>query len=120
MNKKFRMCLRVGLALAVVPVGALGLASPARALGNGLALTPPMGWNDWNAYGCNVSESLVKATADKMVSSGLAAAGYQYVNIDDCWLQHSRDGAGNLQPDYGKFPDGISGTAAYVHGKGLK
>jgi alpha-galactosidase len=95
-------------------------SAPAPALANNLALTPPMGWNDWNAYGCNVSEALVKQTADRMVSSGLAAAGYQYVNIDDCWMQHSRDGSGNLQPDYGKFPDGISGTAAYVHGKGLK
>src|SRR3954454_13019137 len=95
-------------------------APPAQALANNLALTPPMGWNDWNAYGCNVSETLVKQTADKMVSSGLAAAGYQYVNIDDCWMQHSRDGSGNLQPDFGKFPDGISGTAAYVHAKGLK
>jgi alpha-galactosidase len=95
-------------------------ASPAQALANNLALTPPMGWNDWNAYGCNVSETLVKQTADKMVSSGLAAAGYQYVNIDDCWMQRSRDGSGNLQPDYAKFPDGISGTAAYVHSKGLK
>ena len=95
-------------------------AEPAHAWANGLAMTPPMGWNDWNAYACNVSESLVKQTADKIVSSGLAAAGYQYVNIDDCWMQHSRDAAGNLQPDYGKFPDGISGTAAYVHSKGLK
>ncbi|WP_426502375.1 glycoside hydrolase family 27 protein [Dactylosporangium sp. McL0621] len=95
-------------------------AEPAHALANNLALTPPMGWNDWNAYGCNVSETLVKQTADRIVSSGLAAAGYQYVNIDDCWMQHSRDGAGNLQPDFAKFPDGISGTAAYVHGKGLK
>ncbi len=95
-------------------------AGPAQALGNGLALTPPMGWNDWNSYGCSVSESLVKQTADTIVSSGLAAAGYQYVNIDDCWLQHSRDSAGNLQPDFSKFPDGISGTAAYVHSKGLK
>jgi alpha-galactosidase len=95
-------------------------ATPAQALGNNLALTPPMGWNDWNAYGCNVSETLVKQTADKIVSSGLASAGYQYVNIDDCWMQHNRDSAGNLQPDFGKFPDGISGTAAYVHSKGLK
>ncbi|AEV86924.1 alpha-galactosidase [Actinoplanes sp. SE50] len=95
-------------------------ASPAQALPNNLALTPPMGWNDWNAYGCNVSEALVKQTADKIVSAGLATAGYQYVNIDDCWMQKSRDAAGNLQPDLGKFPDGIAGTAAYVHGKGLK
>ncbi|MFI6074089.1 glycoside hydrolase family 27 protein [Actinoplanes sp. NPDC051343] len=114
------------LAVVLLAVSAAGwfvgvrTAAPAQALANNLALTPPMGWNDWNAYGCNVSETLVKQTADKIVSSGLAGAGYQYVNIDDCWMQHSRDGAGNLQPDYGKFPDGISGTAAYVHSKGLK
>jgi alpha-galactosidase len=113
-------------AVLLLAVGAAGWcigvrsASPAQALANNLALTPPMGWNDWNAYGCNVSETLVKQTADKFVSSGLAAAGYQYVNIDDCWMQHSRDASGNLQPDYAKFPDGISGTAAYVHSKGLK
>jgi alpha-galactosidase len=108
------------LAGAVGCVVTIGVATPAQALSNGLALTPPMGWNDWNAYGCNVSETLVKQTADKIVSSGLAAAGYQYVNIDDCWMQHSRDASGNLQPDFTKFPDGISGTAAYVHSKGLK
>jgi alpha-galactosidase len=114
------------LAVLLLALGAVGwglgvrTASPAQALANNLALTPPMGWNDWNAYGCNVSEALVKQTADKIVSSGLAGAGYQYVNIDDCWMQHNRDASGNLQPDYGKFPDGISGTAAYVHSKGLK
>jgi alpha-galactosidase len=109
--------------LLVASAGALvGLATsgPAQALPNGLANTPQMGWNDWNAYGCNVSEALIKQTADKFVSSGMAAAGYQYVNIDDCWLQHSRDGSGNLQPDFTKFPDGISGTASYVHARGLK
>jgi alpha-galactosidase len=114
------------LAVLVLATGAVGWgvgvrsAPPAQALANNLALTPPMGWNDWNAYGCNVSETLVKQTADKIVSSGLAAAGYQYVNIDDCWMQRSRDGSGNLVPDYAKFPSGISGTAAYVHSKGLK
>jgi alpha-galactosidase len=116
---------RLVTALAALLVGAVGwlvllTAGPASALSDGQALTPPMGWNDWNAYGCNVSEALVKQTADKLVSAGLAAAGYQYVNIDDCWLQHSRDAAGNLQPDFTKFPDGIAGTAAYVHSKGLK
>src|SRR3954471_15804287 len=98
-----------------------GLAAGNRlAAGNGLARTPPMGWNDWNSFGCGVSEALVKQTADVMVSSGMAAAGYQYVNIDDCWMLSSRDAAGNLVPDPTKFPDGIAGTAAYVHGKGLK
>jgi alpha-galactosidase len=113
--------LITAVALAAAPLAAVGAeAPPAAALGNGLALTPQMGFNDWNAYGCNVSESLIKATADKLVSSGLAASGYQYVNIDDCWLQKSRDSSGRLQPDFTKFPDGISGTATYVHSKGLK
>lgn len=102
--------------LAAVPL----TATPAAALDNGLALTPPMGWNDWNAFGCDVSEKLVEQTADKIVSSGLKDVGYQYVNIDDCWLTHARDAAGNLVPDPVKFPDGIKGVADYVHAKGLK
>src|SRR5205814_7591642 len=55
-----------------------------------LAMTPPMGWNSWNKFGCNVSDKLIREMADAMVSSGMKAAGYQYVNIDDCW-QVSRD-----------------------------
>ncbi|GAA5201242.1 NPCBM/NEW2 domain-containing protein [Rugosimonospora acidiphila] len=95
--------------------------APALALDNGLARTPPMGFNDWNAFGCNVSEQLIKQTADFFVSSGLKAAGYQYVNIDDCWMTHTRDPqTGRLVPDPVKFPDGISGTADYVHSLGLK
>ncbi|GAA2559302.1 ricin-type beta-trefoil lectin domain protein [Winogradskya consettensis] len=95
-------------------------APPAVAVGNGLARTPPMGWNDWNAFGCDVTQALVEQTADVMVSSGMAAAGYRYVNIDDCWMTSSRDAAGNLVPDPAKFPGGITETAAYVHSKGLK
>ncbi|WP_225851349.1 glycoside hydrolase family 27 protein, partial [Streptomyces sp. HPF1205] len=95
-------------------------AQPAAALGNGLALTPQMGFNDWNAYGCNVSESLIKATAQAMHTDGMQAAGYSYVNIDDCWLTKSRDSSGRLVPDPAKFPDGIKGTADYVHSLGLK
>jgi alpha-galactosidase len=79
-----------------------------------------MGFNDWNAYGCNVSESLIKSTALAMHNNGMQAAGYQYVNIDDCWLLKNRNSAGQLVPDPAKFPDGISGTAAYVHSLGLK
>ncbi len=87
-----------------------------------MALTPPMGFNDWNAYGCSVSESLIKSTALAMHNDGMQAAGYQYVNIDDCWMQPSRaaNGAGQLVPNPAKFPDGISGTAAYVHSLGLQ
>jgi alpha-galactosidase len=54
-------------------------------LDNGVGLTPPMGWNSWNHFGCNIDEALIKQTADRLVSSGLAARGYVYVNLDDCW-----------------------------------
>ncbi|MYS21057.1 alpha-galactosidase [Streptomyces sp. DvalAA-14] len=107
------------LALAA-PLVTIAVAQPAAALGNGLALTPQMGFNDWNAYGCNVSESLIKATAQAMHTDGMQAAGYSYVNIDDCWMTHSRDSGGRLVPDPAKFPDGIKGTADYVHSLGLK
>jgi alpha-galactosidase len=79
-----------------------------------------MGWNQWNAFGCNVTDSLVRATADRFVSTGLRDAGYTYVNIDDCWSTRNRDGAGNLVPDPVKFPNGIRAVAGYVHARGLK
>jgi alpha-galactosidase len=108
------------LAGVAVTAGAVATATPAAALDNGLARTPPMGFNDWNAFGCDVSEALIEQTADYFISSGLKAAGYTYVNIDDCWMTHTRDANGRLVPDPVKFPDGIKGTADYVHSKGLK
>ncbi|MER6079291.1 ricin-type beta-trefoil lectin domain protein [Streptomyces sp. NPDC001833] len=108
------------LLTATAPLLSLGTAQPAAALGNGLAPTPQMGFNDWNAYGCNVSESLIKSTAQAMHTNGMQAAGYAYVNIDDCWMTRSRDSGGHLVPDPAKFPDGIKGTADYVHSLGLK
>ncbi|MGB2867747.1 MAG: glycoside hydrolase family 27 protein [Bacteroidota bacterium] len=88
--------------------------------GDQLALTPPMGWNSWNAFGKNVSEQVIRETADAMVSSGLKDAGYQYVVIDDIW-QGGRDSiTGRLYPDAQRFPSGIKALADYVHGKGLK
>ena len=86
----------------------------------GLALTPPMGFNDWNAFGCSVSETLIKETADLFVSTGLKDAGYTFVNIDDCWALKDRGPDGQLVADPVKFPSGIKGVADYVHGKGLK
>jgi alpha-galactosidase len=85
-----------------------------------LALTPPMGFNDWNAFGCDVSEKLITETADFFVSSGLKDAGYTYVNIDDCWSLRERGPDGKLVPDPVKFPSGIKGVADYVHKLGLK
>jgi alpha-galactosidase len=78
-----------------------------------------MGWNSWNKFVCNVSEQLIKEIADAMVTSGMKKAGYQYVNIDDCW-QVSRDSAGNIVADPVRFPNGIKALADYVHSKGLK
>ena len=116
--------VRLGLAAALVvlaaPLSGLVTAPSALALGNGQALTPPMGWNDWNAYGCNVSEQLVEQTALAMHNDGLQAAGYQYVNIDDCWMSSSRNASGNLVANPSKFPDGIAAVASYVHSLGLK
>jgi alpha-galactosidase len=89
------------------------------ALENGLALTPPMGWNSWNRFACNVTEDLVKSAADALVSSGMRDAGYEYIVIDDCW-QVSRDAAGNIVADAKTFPSGIKALADYVHSKGLK
>ncbi|HTU36232.1 MAG TPA: glycoside hydrolase family 27 protein [Candidatus Acidoferrum sp.] len=86
---------------------------------NGLALTPPMGWNSWNKFACNVSEDLIKSIADAMVSSGMKDAGYQYIVIDDCW-QVRRDASGNIVADPQRFPNGIKAVADYVHSKGLK
>ncbi|HEX6451467.1 MAG TPA: fibronectin type III-like domain-contianing protein [Trebonia sp.] len=96
------------------------LAPSALALDDGLALTPPMGWNDWNAFGCNVSAQLVEQTALAMHDDGMQQAGYDYVNIDDCWAEPQRDSNGNLVPDPAKFPDGIKAVADYVHSLGMK
>jgi alpha-galactosidase len=122
MDRKRRAGLAglLAVAVAVMTVAALATAPAAMALGNGLALTPPMGFNDWNAYGCNVSEQLIEQTALAMHDDGMQAAGYTYVNIDDCWMASSRDSAGNLVANSSTFPDGIAATASYVHSLGLK
>ena len=109
-------------ALLIVPVMAPGPGRASRAsraaLDNGLARTPPMGWNSWNHFGCNVSEQLIKETADAIVASGMRDAGYRYVVIDDCW-QVARDAAGTLVADSTRFSHGIKALADYVHAKGL-
>jgi alpha-galactosidase len=84
---------------------------------NKLALTPPMGWNSWNVWGTAVDAAKVRAAADAMVSSGLAAHGYQFINIDDAW-EGTRDANGEIQTNE-KFGD-MKALADYVHSKGLK
>jgi alpha-galactosidase len=100
----------------------VGLAIAARDTAhhdNGLARTPPMGWNSWNHFGCNVSALLIRQVADAMAGNGMRDAGYQYVTIDDCW-QVARDANGVIVADSARFPGGIKPLADYVHSKGLK
>ena len=85
--------------------------------GDRIALTPPMGWNSWNCFGCDVTEVNVRAVADALVASGLSQHGWTYVNIDDCW-QGGRGPDGKLHPN-GKFGD-MKALADYVHSRGLK
>src|SRR5581483_4266594 len=84
---------------------------------NGLARTPPMGWNSWNKFAGRVDDASVRGMADAMVSSGMKDAGYVYINIDDTW-EGERDAQGNIRSNK-KFPD-MKVLADYVHGKGLK
>jgi alpha-galactosidase len=108
------------LACLLVAISATLLARPVSAQSSApLAQTPPMGWNSWNKFGCNVSDKLIREMADAMVSTGMQAAGYQYVNIDDCW-QVSRDASGTIVADPARFPAGMKTLADYVHSKGLK
>ncbi len=109
----------LGLFLAFAPAaraeGIITLDKPKPAV----AETPPMGWNSWNHFHCDVDEAKIRSAADAMVSSGMKAAGYQYVVIDDCW-QTGRDADGNIVADAVRFPSGMKALADYVHGKGLK
>ncbi len=84
---------------------------------NGLAKTPPMGWNSWNKFANKVSDPLIRETADAMVRNGMNDAGYIYVNIDDTW-EAGRDAQGNIQTN-SKFPN-MKALADYIHSKGLK
>ena len=86
----------LGLLLLVCPCSGLALT-------NNLALTPPMGWNTWNHFGCNISDALIRATADAMLTNGMKAAGYEYVNIDGCW-SGGRDTNGVLYANTNSFP----------------
>ena len=85
---------------------------------NGLAKTPPMGWNSWNLFKSRVNDEIVRGIADAMVTSGMRDAGYVYVNIDDTWEGETRDPQGNITTN-SKFPD-MKALADYVHNKGLK
>lgn len=110
----------------------LSLAIPqVFALDNGLALTPPMGWMTWQRYRCEtdcsgpgakrcINEDLIKEMADRLAEDGWLSAGYQYINIDDCWMLPERDAEGYMVPDPKRFPSGMKKLGEYIHQKGLK
>eukprot|EP00892_Ulva_mutabilis_P006961 jgi/Ulvmu1/4637/UM002_0368.1 len=110
------VCVRAcGSTLAVL---ALAL-SPARALDNGLALQPAMGYNTWNSFGCEVDERKIKELVNHHVDLGLKDAGYTYFTVDDCWASVARKN-GNLQADPRQFPSGMKALGEFIHSKGLK
>src|ERR1700733_28787 len=111
----FAVAVCICVSLSVSALFAQEKVSPAA----NLAPTPPMGWNSWNKFGCNVSEDMIKNMADAVVKSGMKDAGYEYVNIDDCW-QVSRDASGNIVVDPQRFPRGMKVVGDYIHSLGLK
>jgi alpha-galactosidase len=110
---------RLALA-ALIAAAVAAVPAPATAAPGSPAVKPPLGWNSWNTFGCDINEAKIKAAADAMVNSGMKAAGYQYVVVDDCWQATTRDSAGNLRSDPVRFPSGMKALGDYIHGKGLK
>jgi alpha-galactosidase len=118
MNANWKCAVNLAFILCMTFLFA-GMAAAQQIDRNSLAQTPPMGWNSWNKFGCNVSEDLIKSVADAIATNGMKDAGYQYVVIDDCW-QVGRDANGFILPDPQRFPSGMKALADYVHSKGLK
>ncbi len=112
--------------LRIIPIALLWLIgfhtgfAAAQSNAQTLALTPPMGWNDWAHYQCGFNAETILDNATALVKTGLAARGYSTVTIDDCWMLKTRDAQGNLQPDPQRFPHGMKPLADAIHHLGLK
>ncbi|KAI0052198.1 glycoside hydrolase family 27 protein [Auriscalpium vulgare] len=89
-------------------------------LSNGVARLPALAYNTWNAYQCNIDEDLIITTAKLMKSLGLQAAGYEYVNIDDCWAEKNRSSTGELVADTTRFKSGMKNLTDQIHALGFK
>ncbi len=112
----------MGLVFSILMTGT-AVASQYQPIGhsyNGLALVPPMGFNDWAHYQCHINQRLFVRTADALVRTGLAKLGYRYVNLDDCWMAMHRNATGHLVANPKRFPRGMKWLGAYLHAKGLK
>jgi alpha-galactosidase len=110
--KMFRSCIFTAALAAALPLQAQKF--------EGLAQTPPMGWNSWNTFQTNVSEDLVKGIAEAMKKNGMQEAGYTYVVLDDGWMTRQRDAKGDLIVDPAKFPNGMKHLADFLHANNFK
>ncbi|MGW0332510.1 RICIN domain-containing protein [Streptomyces sp. NPDC003011] len=129
-----RWARRVTAQVLAVGLGVTGLAAldrqepsaplsaePAAVSTSQIGVTPPpMGWASWNSFASSIDYNVIKQQADALVSSGMADAGYKYVNLDDGWWQGARDANGNIVVDENLFPGGMKAMADYIHSKGLK
>jgi alpha-galactosidase len=111
---------RLALWLCLGLLGLCLLPVSAGAIDRSLAKTPPMGWNSWYAYRCQVTEAGVLANAKALVDSGMAARGYRFVNVDGCWEGPTRTGSGKLRSDPVTFPSGMAALGRAIHSQGLK
>lgn len=94
---------------------ATAVASMASALDNGLGKVPQMGWNTWNKFACDISEDLLITTIDQFVSLGFDKLGYNYINLDDCWMKEERTADGHFIVDTDAFPKGMKDLGDYIH-----
>src|SRR3954447_24937923 len=117
---RFRLLvLRVAILGATVVTLALAAAPESVALDNGLARTPPMGWNSWYTAHCGVTEEVVMRNATALADGGLASRGYRYANVDGCWEAPKRDSRGRLHGDPDRFPSGMAELGRKIHALGL-
>ncbi|WP_282205520.1 CBM35 domain-containing protein [Kitasatospora fiedleri] len=124
------VCAIVLAGLVLAPQAARASSTATSASGSALAVTPPMGYNNWARFGCSAdnpnsgdvgpSEALILGQAASLVGSGLAAKGYRTVTIDDCWMTRSRDASGNLVADPARFPNGMAYLGQQLHSQGLE
>lgn len=121
MRARRRLARLLAVTAAVLTLSAAAPHQPvAQAAPGSPAVTPPLGWNSWNSFGCGVTEDMVRQAADAMVDSGMRDAGYEYVVVDDCWFDPQRDAQGNLRAHPTKFPGGMKALGDYIHSRGLK
>src|SRR5665647_1328047 len=106
---------KVNLIFCLLVIIGAGLPVRMNALNDGLARTPPIGWNSWNIFQENINETQIKQIADALVSSWMRDAGYIYLNLDDNWMAKSRDENGKLRADPTRFPSGLKALGDYIH-----